>query len=916
MVDQQLRILVVEDNPVFLRLLEEMLVEEDDHHVMTADNGLAALEILEGFRPDIIIVDWVMDKIAGEQFCKIVRSKPYLQGCYLIILSGMAAESQAELLAVGADACIAKGPFRETAGQIRYVLEESRRKTAPDFSRTILGLSSVNQRQATVELLRRIKHYGLILQNMHDAVVVLTAESAAAGTAPGLPIVYANQAACVLFGLEEEVLLTSHLPSSFSGSDRRRLTEILTGMNDEPVRIEDHQPLRLGDRYISAVFLPFVDGDEFYVTVVLQDITRQKKAEQALSKSEQQLQLALEAADLGMWDWDIPSGRVYFSPRYFAMLGYGPQELPHLLATWEDLVHPDDLPDTRQQLQDCLAREPAEWSLEFRMRCRNGSYRWIHSRGQVVQYGADGALLRAAGTHLDITERRQAEEAIHAEKSKLEAVVNALDTGLTMQDRNFIILYQNDQHKRRHGEHIGKICYKAFHGLEHVCPGCLLVKCFADGKSHHRETSRQLADGSQQYLDVVASPFCDTNGAIIGGVETVKDITSRKLMEMQMQQAQKMEAIGTLAGGIAHDFNNILAAIMGYSEMALMDVPTGSSIHGMLQHVTTGAERARDLVKQILTFSRKTNQQKSPILLQVIVKEVMKLLRATIPSTINIAADISAACGTVVADPTMIHQLVMNLCTNSYHAMRQTGGLLTISLQPVELAEEQADLMLDVPPGPYVRLSVTDTGHGMEKSVQEHIFDPYYTTKEKGQGTGLGLAVVHGIVHDLGGAIAVSSDVGLGTTFDVFLPLSGHSCEPEDAASDVVPRGAGRILLVDDEEAITAVAAKMLGRLGYQVTCFNSSRHALAAFIKAPQMFDLVITDQTMPEYTGLELIERMQEVKGSIPVLLMTGYSDQVDAESSRAMGLNGFLTKPFKDAEIGRMVSDILGSAAEERL
>ena len=915
MVDEQLRILVVEDNPVFLRLLEKMLVEEDGHHVVTADNGLAALEILEGYRPDIIIVDWVMDKIDGEQFCKIVRSKPRLQKCYLIILSGMAAESQADLLTVGADACIAKGPFHETAGQIRYVLKESRCKTAPDFSKTILGLSSINQRQATVELLRRLKHYGLILQNMHDGVVVLAAGAAAATAEAGLPIIYANQAACALFGREEEVLLASRLPTYFNDGDRRRLTEILSGMKDEPVRIEDNQPLRLGDRYISAVFLPFVDGDELYATAVLRDITRQKEAEQALSKSEQQLQLALEAADLGMWDWDIPSGRVYFSPRYFAMLGYGPQELPHLLATWEKLVHPDDLPGTRQELQECLAREPAAWSLEFRMRCKNGTYRWIHSRGQVVQYGADGALLRAAGTHLDITERKQAEEAIHAEKSKLEAVVNALDTGLTMQDRNFVILYQNDQHKRLHGEHIGKICYEAFHGLAHVCPGCLLEKCFADGKSHHRETSRQRADGSQ-YLDVVASPCCDTNVAIIGCVETVKDITSRKMMEMQIQQAQKMEAIGTLAGGIAHDFNNILAAIMGYSEMAMMDAPAESSIHGMLQHVTTGAERARDLVKQILTFSRKTTQQKSPILLQVIVKEVMKLLRATIPSTITISADISPQCGTVVADPTMVHQLVMNLCTNSYHAMRQKGGLLSISLQPVDLAEEHTGSMLDIPAGAYVRLSVADTGHGMEKSVQQHIFDPYYTTKEKGQGTGLGLAVVHGIVHDLGGAITVTSDVGQGTTFDVFLPLSGNSHESEDMVSPVVRRGEGRILLVDDEVAITAVAARMLGRLGYQVTCFNSSRDALKAFIEAPQGFDLVISDQTMPEYTGLELIERIKKVAAGMPVLLMSGYSDQVDAESSRAMGLDGFLAKPFKDAEIARAVSDILGGAAEEGL
>jgi PAS domain S-box-containing protein len=892
------KILVVEDNPVFLRLLGKLLIEEEGHQVTTAGNGLEALAILEDFLPDIIIVDWVMDKISGEQFCKIIRSKPHLQNCYLVILSGMAAEAETELLAAGADAYIAKGSFQKTAEHIRQVLAGGRRGVGRDFSRAILGLDAVSQRQATVELLRRNRHYELILHNMHDAVVVLAAGHEAGVDGLDLPIIFVNQAACTLFGRSEELLLTSPLAPYFSGPEGGRLAAALAGLGDGAVRIEADQALRVNDRYVSAFFIPFIDGDETYITAVLHDITEQKLLEQ----QQFMYNSLIEQSSDSIYVIEPESGALAFANRQaLTSLGYELDDSTPLT------IH-DISPRLarREDWQRSLAaiRTTAGLTFESVHRRKDGTIFPVEVNARVVRYDGHDFVI---GIARDISDRKRAEEAAREERGKLEAVVNALDTGLTLQDRNFVILYQNDQHRRQHGDHVGEICYEAFHGRAAICPGCLLEKCFADGKSHHRETEREVG-GRRQYMDVIASPFFDANGQVIGGVETVKDITARKVMEMQMQQTQKMEAIGALAGGIAHDFNNILAAIMGYSEMALQDTPRESRVHAMLEHVVMGAERARDLVKQILTFSRKGNQQKAPTLLQPIVKEVMKLLRATMPSTIAMVNEISPQCGAVLADPTMVHQLIMNLCTNSCHAMQDKGGCLTIRLAPVTIDAEQAHGMVDLQEGPYVRLAVSDTGHGMEKEVLEHIFDPYYTTKAKGKGTGLGLAVVHGIVHNLGGAITVQSRVGHGTTFEVFLPLHGGPAMGEPEVRQAAARGDGHILLVDDEVPVTTMAAEILGRLGYRVSRFNSSRQALAAFMANPGEFDLIITDQTMPEYTGLELIRQVKEVNARMPVLLMSGYSEQVDAESSRAMGLDGYLAKPFRDFEIARAVSSIL--------
>ncbi|MBW1798809.1 MAG: PAS domain S-box protein, partial [Deltaproteobacteria bacterium] len=366
-------------------------------------------------------------------------------------------------------------------------------------------------------------------------------------------------------------------------------------------------------------------------------------------------------------------------------------------------------------------------------------------------------------------------------------------------------------------------------------------------------------DGSIRLFKASCSPNFNSEGKMIGVVGVLKDITQQRQLEVQLQQSQKMEAIGTLAGGISHDFNNILGVILGYTELAILDAKDESKIRQHLETIQEAGHRARDLVKQILAFSRQTKQERFPVQLSSIVKEALKMLRASLPSTIEILQNIQADQGTVEADPTQIHQVLMNLCTNAAHAMQENGGVLEVGIRNAEFEDWDSGLKHpDMIPGSYLELTVRDTGIGMTPNVLKRIFDPYFTTKEKAHGTGLGLSVVHGIIKSNGGAITVESEPGRGTTFHVYLPRMEYSEKTANkmAASPYkgIPSGHERILFIDDEQALVDIGKQMLEHLGYEVITRTSSIEALELFKAEPDGFDMVITDMTMPNMTGEKL--------------------------------------------------------------
>jgi signal transduction histidine kinase/CheY-like chemotaxis protein len=378
-------------------------------------------------------------------------------------------------------------------------------------------------------------------------------------------------------------------------------------------------------------------------------------------------------------------------------------------------------------------------------------------------------------------------------------------------------------------------------------------------------------------------------------------------LEARLAQAQKLEAMGTLAGGIAHDFNNLLSGIMGFTEMSLLRLPPDSPVRQDLQEVMRASERAADLIRQILAFSRMGDQEARPVRVRSIIAEALKLLRASIPSTVEFRTDL-ASDAMVLADPGEIHRILVNLCTNSYLAMRERGGLLGISLREVELDGGFCAGHPGMRPGRFLRLTVSDTGQGMTPEVKARIFDPYFTTRAGEGGTGMGLSVVHGIVSRRGGAITVESEPGQGATFEIHLPLASEESGAEKGAPEAPLRGSGRILVVDDDLLAAELLEKQLTILGYQVHAFTGSPAALAAFEKEPHAFDLVITDMTMPGMTGDLLMFRLRAIRPDIPVVLCTAYSEWMPPDKARALGVSEYVTKPFSLADLSRVIRRLL--------
>jgi PAS domain S-box-containing protein len=424
-------------------------------------------------------------------------------------------------------------------------------------------------------------------------------------------------------------------------------------------------------------------------------------------------------------------------------------------------------------------------------------------------------------------------------------------------------------------------------------------------------------DGSQVDVEVTALPFAyeGHNGSLV----FCRDITERNQVNQekaalaeQLQQAQKMEAIGTLAGGIAHDFNNILSAILGFAELASFDMDEAFKAKRNLEQSIKAAHRAKDLVQQILTFSRQGKQERKPLNLKPIVKEGLKFLRASLPATIEIHQEIEEDLGPIEADPTQIHQVLMNLCTNAAHAMDEKGGVLIVSLSNLDLDRGITAAQAGIEAGSYVRLQVSDTGHGMSPEILRRIFDPYFTTREPGKGTGLGLSVVHGIVKSYGGRIAVSSEAGKGSTFDIYFPRIETAGVPMEAyRAELLPLGSReRVLFVDDEKAIVDLSREILGHLGYEVVTRTSSIEALELFRARSDQFDLVITDMTMPNMTGDRLAKELLRIRPDIPIILCTGFSEHITEEKAKGIGIRELVMKPMTMRELATAMRRALNS------
>ena len=427
------------------------------------------------------------------------------------------------------------------------------------------------------------------------------------------------------------------------------------------------------------------------------------------------------------------------------------------------------------------------------------------------------------------------------------------------------------------------------------------------------------ANGARGWFQIIKSPIFDSKNRVKGIVGIGRDITQqkyieseRKELESQLRQSQKMEAIGTLAGGIAHDFNNILAAVMGYAEISLTEIPPEHAIFPRLERILKAAHRGKELVNQILTFSRQHEQKKQLVKLDLIMDEALAMLRPIIPSSIEITYNNTGEPCMIHADPTQIHQVLMNLCTNSAYAMREKGGKLDLRLEPYEINDENSIAYDNLRSGLYARLTVSDTGPGIPPEAKNRVFDPFFTTKKQGEGTGMGLAVVHGIVKSLNGAAVLASEPEKGATFQILIPKVDEDLKEEMPRVPLISIGNEKILFVDDEEPIVEMAHEMLERLGYDVISVKNSEEALALFRRQHEQFNLVVTDLTMPNMTGEELAKEMLRIRSDIPIIMCTGFSEVVPPEKAMELGVKEYIMKPFLNRELAVTIRKILDNPA----
>ena len=723
----------------------------------------------------------------------------------------------------------------------------------------------------------------------------------------------------------EEFMADIHLwASKLHPSDRdRTLAEFDTLINKNVIHVE-YRWLAKDGRYRwvqdNAVLVRDDNGEPKEIIGTWLDITERKQAEERLRV----LSSVVEQSAHSIAILNLEGTAEYANQQFLDSNGLQPEQV--IGKNWRSFIL-DSYPlrEKYPELRDTVIHKGRLWGGEISNINEKGETIWRETTIFPIK-DETGNLVKIIFTDNDITPRKRAEEALLESEKRYRSMVTSIHEGVILQEASGKIISWNKSAEEIFGtseeEALGRTSMDKDWGTIHedgsIFPGeehPSMVTLRTGEPCNDVLMGVKRTDGGLSWISINTKPLVkEGDDKPYAVIVSFSDITDKKQaqeekrqLEAQLLQAQKMEAIGTLAGGIAHDFNNILAAIIGYTELAKMKLPANSDIQSNLDEALKAGIRAKDLVLQILTFSRQTEQELRPIQVKTVAKEALKLLRASLPSTIDIRHNFISD-SLVMGDPTQIHQILMNLCANAAHAMQETGGTLVVDMTDIELGPEMISKFPDLKSGPYIQLIIHDTGHGISPDILGRIFDPFFTTKEKGMGTGMGLSVVHGIVKSYGGAIDVYSEEGKGSTLTVFLPIIEKGQESEIGFDKSTPLGTECVLFIDDEEALADMGKKILESLGYETITRTSSVDALEMFKEAPEQFDLVITDMTMPNITGDQLAQKLMAIRQDIPVILCTGFSTRITEEKAKDMGIRAFISKPILKQNMAETIRAVL--------
>ena len=646
------------------------------------------------------------------------------------------------------------------------------------------------------------------------------------------------------------------------------------------------------------------------------DVTERKRAEEAQLESEQRYARVVSVSDEAFWDWNAAVDELYLSPRFLDMFDFPPDTTFHGRAAFFTRlpISAADREALERAAAEHFAGKTERMEIEFRASVR-GEERWIQATGRATR-DSEGQVVRWSGAIRDVTARKRTEEALRDSQESYELAMAASESGYwdwhLPTNRYFLSPRAYEMGGYDPDSWTSRDDFRAqikMHPEDFARWETARKELFAGKGERLAMEVRYFVRGETRWHSLQGICRRDHTGTVVRWAGSTTDVTNRKLaeeelktMERRLRQAQRLEAMGTLAGGIAHDFNNILGAILGYGEMAQRDAPEGSRLARDLDSIVIAGERGRALVDRVLAFSRSAVGERVPVHVEGVVREVLDLIAAKLPPSVIAQTKLLAGRAAVLGDATQVHQVVANLATNAIQAM-PAGGELRVDLGVERVEVPRATTIGEVGAGEHVVLTVADTGAGIAPGIVDRIFDPFFTTKEVGTGTGLGLSLVHGIVTQLGGAIDVASSLGGGSTFTVFLPRSGDAATPVDEKESALPRGEGQhVLVFDDEEPLVQIATRVLKELGYAPAGFTSSSAALAAFRADPQHFDVLITDERMPEMSGSVLIREVRSMRGSLPVVLMSGYLGSTENEADVV------LQKPLSRRDFAASMAKVL--------